>query len=386
MPKIALITNHPPPFRIPVYARLASMPEIDLLVIFCSAREPNRHWELPTLHFRHVFLKERFIARGSNFIHNNPDVIPTLSRYAPDVIITTGFNPTFLYAFAYAAVKGIPHVPMTDGTEVSEQSLSFVHKLIRRLVYSRSHAFIAASQGGQRLYERYGIPAQRCFHSCLCIDNEAFRRAGAMQEKKHDLIFCGRIVAAKNPLFALEVARRAAERMGRKVSMLFVGNGEQESLVKSEAQTHSSLVKTEFHGHAAQDELPALYASARIFLFPTMGDVWGVVANEACAAGLPVIVSPHAGVAGELVVDDENGFVRPLDVEQWADCVVHLLTDASTHERYARRSTALSARYNFETATAGIVDACRHAVGTRHVTALKPKPKRTLKRAEGNAG
>ena len=60
-----------------------------------------------------------------------------------------------------------------------------------------------------------------------------------------------------------------------------------------------------FHGFAAQRELPDLYRSAKVFLFPTLADVWGVVANEACAAGLPVIVSPHAGVAGELVRDDD---------------------------------------------------------------------------------
>ncbi|HZW12794.1 MAG TPA: glycosyltransferase family 4 protein [Noviherbaspirillum sp.] len=378
MPKIALITNHPPPFRIPIYDKLASMADVDLQVIFCSEREPNRQWELPPLRFNHVFLKEHFVARGSNFIHNNPDVIPALKRFAPDVIITTGFNPTYLYAFAYAVIKGIPHVPMTDGTDASEQSLSVWHKLIRRLVYSRSRAFIAASQGGQRLYESYGIPTERCFRSCLCIDNEAYWRTGTAEEKNHDLIFCGRIVSAKNPLFALEVSRRAAEMLGRKIRVLFVGNGEQKSLVQSEASRLTDFVEATFHGHAAQEDLPALYGSARIFLFPTMGDVWGVVANEACAAGLPVIVSPHAGVAGELVVDGENGFVRPLDVAQWTDCVVHLLRNESTYQRYARKSLVLASRYTFEGAATGIVEACRHAAGGRHVAALK--------QASGKAG
>ncbi|GAB3547041.1 glycosyltransferase family 4 protein [Noviherbaspirillum agri] len=371
MPRIALITNHPPPFRIPIYDRLAGMRDVELQVIFCSEREPNRQWELPPLRFNHVFLKERFVSRGSNFIHNNPDVIPALKQFAPDVIVTTGFNPTYLYAFAYAAFNGIAHVPMTDGTDASEQSFSLWHKLIRRLVYSRSRAFLAASRGGQRLYESYGIPTERCFLSCLCIDNKAYRRAASVEEKTYDLIFCGRIVPAKNPLFALEVARRTAELLGRKVRLLYVGNGEQESFVQSQAAAHSDLVDVSFHGHASQEELPALYGSARIFLFPTMGDVWGVVANEACAAGLPVLVSPHAGVAGELVVDGENGFVRPLDVEQWANGAVRLLESDNLYQRYARKSRALASRFTFESAAAGIMEACRHAVGTRHIAALK---------------
>lgn len=365
MLRIVLITNHPPPFRIPIYHRIARMPDVELRVIFCSAREPNRQWELPPLQFKHVFLKERFVTRGSNFIHNNPDVITTLMRLAPDVIVTTGFNPTYLYAFGYAVAKGIPHIPMTDGTATSEEALSRWHKVIRRLVYSRSQAFIAASKGGMELYQSYGIPPESCFQSCLCIDNETFQRDAEPVEKKYDFIFCGRIVQDKNPLFALDVARGAAQKLGRKVSILFVGTGEQEEDVKAHVRSLAEWVEADFNGHADQHELPALYASARIFLFPTARDVWGVVANEACAAGLPVIVSPHAGVVGELIVDGVNGFVRPLDVQEWVSSAVPLLTDSSLYQRYAEHSLALVSRFTFDHAAAGIVDACRHATGIR---------------------
>ncbi len=363
MLRIALITNHPPPFRIPIYERIAQTPDIDLQAVFCSAREPNRQWELPPLRFNHVFLKERFVTKGSNFIHNNPDVLPVLKQLSPDVIVTTGFNPTFLYAFGYATVKGISHVPMTDGTDVSEAALSRWHRAMRRLVYARSQAFIAASHGGQRLYQSYGVAPERCFQSCLCTDNNAFVSAGGQPEKRFDLIFCGRMVEEKNPLFALHVAAKLARRTDRRISILFVGSGEQEEEVKAEAARVAPLVDVVFHGHADQHELPALYHSARIFLFPTQRDVWGVVANEACAAGLPVIVSPHAGVAGELVLNGENGFVCEIDIERWVDRAALLLCSEDGLRRFARRSQALVARYTFDHAAAGIIDACRHAIG-----------------------
>jgi glycosyltransferase involved in cell wall biosynthesis len=371
MPKIALITNHPPPFRIPIYEKIGSTPGVDLQAIFCSAREPNRQWELPPLAFNHVFLKERFVTRGSNFIHNNPDVFSVLTRLAPDVIITTGFNPTFLYAFVHAMVKGIAHVPMTDGTEASEKALSGWHKALRRFVYSRSQAFIAASYGGLRLYKNYGVSADRVFQSCLCIDNDAYARKTDIDEKKYDLAFCGRIVQEKNPLFALQVAEGVARKLGRKTRILFIGTGEQEQETKADAARKSALVEATFHGHAGQDELPALYRSAYVFLFPTARDVWGVVANEACAAGLPIIVSPHAGVAGELVVDGDNGFICDLHADQWVERAALLLTDDAMYRKCAERSMALVSRYTFEHAAAGIVDACRYAVNERHTEKLK---------------
>lgn len=370
MLRIAMITNHPPPFRIPVYHKVAKAAGIDLRLVFCSPREPNRQWDVPPMNFRHVFLKENFVTRGSNFIHNNPDVISALKQIAPDVIVTTGFNPTHLYAFGYAVLRGIPHVPMTDGTDASEQVLSQWHAWIRRIVYARSRTFIAASHGGLRLYQNYGIPAERCFQSCLCTDNDAFIRTVPEEPRRFDLIFCGRIVDEKKPLFTLEVAARVATRLNRKISLLYVGTGEQEDRVKEEASRLSDKVETVFHGHAAQDELPQLYRSARIFLFPTVHDAWGVVANEACAAGLPIIVSPHAGVVGELVIDGDNGFVCNLDVNRWTDRVALLLGNEALYQRFSRRSSAIVANYTFDHAANGIIDACRHAIGAANADRL----------------
>lgn len=364
--RIALITNHPPPFRIPIYERIAQTPGVELHAIFCSEREPNRQWELPPLRFNHVFLKERFIERGSNYIHNNPDVLAALNGIAPDVIVTTGFNPTFLYAFAYAVIRNVPHVPMTDGTDISEASLSRWHRAVRRIVYARSRAFLAASLGGLRLYADYGIPRESGFLSCLCIDNDAYAAQAALQPKQYDLMFCGRIVADKNPLFALQLADGLATRLGRRTSILFVGSGEQEAELNAMADKLALRVDVSINGHAEQHELPALYASARVFVFPTARDVWGVVANEACAAGLPVMVTPDAGVAGELVLDGENGFICGLDLGQWIDRAELLLTNDALYRRFAARSLDLVSGYSFDHAADGIIQACRHAAGRRY--------------------
>src|SRR5690606_9513431 len=259
------------------------------------------------------------------YIHNNLGVISSPRKFKPDIVVTDGFNPTHLYAFGYAATKGLIHIPMTDGTDFSEQALTSLHRMVRRFVYARSATFVSASKGGDRLYQSYGIPQDKLFQSCLCIDNAAYLPPEEPEEKKYDFIFCGRIEKQKRPLFALEVARLAAQRLHRKARILFVGAGALEDQLKQEAAACADLVDATFHGFATQQELPRLYRSARMFLFPTEIDVWGVVANEACAAGLPVIVTPYAGVAGELVLDGQNGFVCDLDAKLWADRAMLLL-------------------------------------------------------------
>lgn len=362
MTRIAIITNEPPPYRIPVFQRVARMPGITLQVIFCARREPNRFWDLPPMEFNHRFLRERISTVKGRYIHNNPDVVLALRRFAPDVIVNDGLNPTQLYAFAYAWLRRIPHVPLSDGTDQSEHGLSTVHKLVRRIVYSRSSAFLSASNGGQRLFESYGAPPERCYRSYLCVNNDAYRNAPEPQGDKFDLIFCGRMVREKGPMFALEVAEQTAVRLGRRVSILFVGSGSEEPRVKEAAERKHALVAAHFHGFARQGDLPVLYRSAKVFLFPTSADVWGVVANEACAAGLPVIVTPHAGVAGELVLDRENGFVCDLDPIAWSTHAAQLLSDTQTWECFSQRSLTIVREYTFDNAAAGLVDACRHAL------------------------
>jgi glycosyltransferase involved in cell wall biosynthesis len=360
--KIAFVTNEPAPYRIPALNRMAAASDISLHVIFCCEREPNREWNLPPMDFERTFLRERITTINDRYIHNNIDVIAALKKLAPDVVVTGGFNPTHLYSFAYALVKRVAHVAMTDGTLDSEKDLSVFHRMVRRFVYARSRAFISASQGGKKLFESYGVPESHCFRACLCVENADYFPQREQAEGRFDFIFCGRIEAVKNPFFALDVALRVSKNLGRKVSMLFVGAGSLLEEVRKSASMFPDQLEVTFNGFALQHELPSLYRSARLFIFPTLWDPWGVVANEACAAGLPVLVSPYAGVAGELILDGENGFICELDAQLWAERATSLLSEPNLYRQFSQASRALVSKFTFDAASAGIVSACRFAV------------------------
>ena len=354
--RVAIVTNIPAPYRLPIFEIVAAAPGIDFCAFFCSGREPDRQWDLKTSKFRQVFLRERFIKFRGRYIHANPDLWRQLRNFGPNVVITTGFNPSHLVAYGFARVHGAQHIAMTDGTYQSEAKLSSIHRWVRRVVYAGTRAFIGASDGTFELFRSYGIDPNCMFKSHLCANNPAFFNSPPV-EKKFDFIFCGRFVAIKNPLFAIEVARNVCQRLGRRVSILFVGSGEMEPEMRAAADAATHEVAVAFSGFARQDELPGLYGSARIFVFPTQWDPWGVVANEACAAGLPVLVSPFAGSAGELIRDGENGFVLPLNIQQWTDAGVRLLSDAALYSSMSEKGRTLVKEYSFENAAAGITNA-----------------------------
>jgi glycosyltransferase involved in cell wall biosynthesis len=365
MPKLALVVNEPPPYRIPIFNRLAAFDHIDLKVFFFCHHEPNRFWNCPEMKFDHEFLRENIYTVNGRYIHNNPDVVLALNRFDPDVVIGNGFNPTHLYAMLWTMLRRRTYVPMTDGTQQSEISLSKIHRWIRQFTYSRGLAFIAASQGGMALYQSYGVRRDRCYQSSLCTDNARFQAAPAIEPKRWDFIFCGRLEPAKSPDFSLDVAVRCSQRLGRRVSILLVGSGSMESELKQKAQQLNRHIDVHFAGFAKQEELPGLYQSAKIFLFPTKADVWGVVANEACAAGLPVLITPYAGAAGELIIDGKNGFIRELDADAWSDCAIRLLQNEKRREAFGKHSQLLVKPYDFDAAARGILEATMAAYGSQ---------------------
>ena len=356
-PRVAIVTNIPAPYRIPIYQRLATMLGNDRFhVIFCSEKEANREWVIDQSHFSFTFLKQNYIAWKGRYIHYNLDILKTLKQLDPEVVITTGFNPTHLLAFAYALFYNKAHIPMTDGTLASEQKLSALHRTVRRIIYRFSSAFIGASVGALRLYNSYGINDKQFFQSHLCANNAAFSPI-ADNKRYFDLMFSGRFASEKNPLFALDVAAGVAKALNRKVSILMLGSGPLLSQAKDYAATLAPQVEAVFPGFMQQSELPELYCSSKVFLFPSSWDPWGVVANEACAAGQAVIVSPHAGVANELIVNEENGYVLELKLALWVAHTIDLLSNENLLEQFSKASLLKVQAYSYAAAAQGIIDA-----------------------------
>lgn len=364
-----IVTNVPAPYRVPVWRRISQSADIHLDVIYCAQPHIDTTLNAAAHGFSPHFLTGRYRIMERRFMHSDLGVWFLLSQLRPDVVITTGFIPTFLVAFVWAVTHGVPHVAMTDGTAQSEKSLSWLHRFVRRRVFARSAAFVGACEGSSDLFRQYGMPDDRIHKSHLCADNDHFSLP--VSAIPVDFIFCGRFVAHKRPLFAMQVAREVAIRLGRRTAIDFVGSGVMEPEMRNYAAQISDFVDTRFHGYVTQAELPARYADARIFLFPTEWDPWGVVANEACAAGLPVIVSPHAGVAGELVLDGKNGYVRELYVEQWADAAVKLLKDEAHYSGFSQSSRECVAEYTFDNAARGLVNAIRQAHPARKVCIIQ---------------
>jgi glycosyltransferase involved in cell wall biosynthesis len=99
-------------------------------------------------------------------------------------------------------------------------------------------------------------------------------------------------------------------------------------------------------GYVPDDELPALYQDADLFVLPSRsGEGFGLVALEAMASGLPVLATSSGGVV-DIVKDGVNGrLVPPNDVPALAEALNRLVDDGPLRTELAqgaRRSAGAS--------------------------------------------
>ncbi len=91
-------------------------------------------------------------------------------------------------------------------------------------------------------------------------------------------------------------------------------------------------------GRVAETALPGLYAGADLFVWPAVGEAWGMVFLEAQASGLPVIGGRTGGVP-DVVADGETGLLVEIgDDAAFAAAVGTLLDDAEARRRMGVRA------------------------------------------------
>jgi glycosyltransferase involved in cell wall biosynthesis len=188
---------------------------------------------------------------------------------------------------------------------------------------------------------------------------EALRQSLGIEPGRPLLLFCGKLLADKGliPLVRAmgEVARRWDKGRGAAPLLLVAGEGELrgdlESLVAEICPGAVRLL-----GFRNQTELPALYDLCDLFVLPSLFEPWGLVVNEAMAAGRTVIVSDRVGCRVDLVQEGVNGSVaRAGDPSALATAILQWLEKPQALAAAGSASRSILARWRarFEAAPLG---------------------------------
>jgi glycosyltransferase involved in cell wall biosynthesis len=346
----AIVTNIPSPYRVVLFNLLAERFGNSFWVIYCAKNEPNRSWEVPDLQHNHIFLESKKI---NNSLYYYSDIIRHLKSLKPNILIIAGFNPVFLRARIYAIINKIKTIEYTDSWLSSIKHLSLLHKIIRRIFLNFVDACLCISQKGQEYLMKYGVAKQRIFISPLAIENNRFSSL-INNTKEYHVMYSGQFILRKMPFFFIDVCL-ALNKIIKNFRVLLIGDGPLKLEILSKLNEYK--INFEYPGFIQQTELPNFYSKSKILLFPTKLDPWGLIANEACASGVPVITCKNAGVSDELIINEVTGYVLPLHINSWVEKSVELLTDDKKYAQFSKNCLEHIKKYTVNESVKGFVKA-----------------------------
>ena len=324
--RIALLVNLVAPSRAGVYGHLAAA--LDLVILHGGMERNRKYWnnvEVNGVRGRRMAgwqlsLTKRGAPFDHWFLHFEPGYIAGLIREHPDAVITDEMGFRTLAGLAYGTCFRKPVWVWWGGTPHTERRVGLLRKLVRGVVARWARRWISYGQTSTEYLLTLGIPRERILQVQNCVDESWY---ASLAEPALDLrprpvlLHVGRMVARKGIAEFLHATARLQQE-GLKFSTVLVGEGCESSKLQRLA---ADLCLDNIHFYPVQPPkaMPSFYRSADVAIFPTMEDVWGLVANEAILSGVPVLCSRYAGCAAELfdsacIFDpaDEGEFVAAL--------------------------------------------------------------------------
>jgi glycosyltransferase involved in cell wall biosynthesis len=117
-------------------------------------------------------------------------------------------------------------------------------------------------------------------------------------------------------------------------------------------------------GFLQQEELLPYFAHANCFIHASIQEQWGLVVNEAMAAGLPVIVSNRCGCFEDLVIEGVNGFgFDPEDKQALTDLMLKMSSKEIDLVAMGEASLQHIQKYSPDYFAQGLMKALKYSLG-----------------------
>ena len=362
--KISCIEPVLAPYSIPRFTALQRLrPDDRVLVMALGATERMREWQVQKagLGFEYT---EAFPGETVENIEPRAlaaRVVDWLDDSDPQAVVITGYYyPAMRAAARWAQRHGRASIFMGDSQWVDRRRIAV--KEWTKGWWVRRHydaAFVAGERTTSYLI-RMGFPRERIWTGYDVVDNQTIADGAALARAEAGMfrirlglperyfLFVGRLAPEKNLVRLLDAYAGYRQTTGPAAwSLVLVGSGPEEAELRARAKELPGVV---FPGFQQKDTLPHYFGLASCLILPSISETWGLVVNEAMAAGLPVLVSQRCGCVPELVQDGVNGYIcDPLDTEGMAKFLGVISSGTTNAARMGEASRQIVASHTPET-------------------------------------
>lgn len=169
-------------------------------------------------------------------------------------------------------------------------------------------------------------------------------------------LYVGRLAPEKNLATVVRTFAAVRQRQAD-AKLVWVGDGPSAAALASAHPEHH------FAGTRQGEDLAAHYASADLFIFPSLTETYGNVVAEAMASGLPV-VAYRSAAAAELITPRETGaLATPGDEAAFIEAALWMLEDKNRRQQLASAARASILGRNWPAVVERFEDVAREAMG-----------------------
>ncbi len=333
---------------------VASRGNLDFEVWFNARTEPGRSWEMDESQWGFAY---RYLpaVRVAGRMFGLP--IPLLAKEPPDLLVSLYAEPAFLLGWAIARRRGVRTAFWVEATSTRWVQRRRWKEALKRQIFPCLDAVFTTGRDGRHFAIRYGSREDRIFYLPFFVDFRYFSSARSAAVAGRDclrselgvrgvtFIYVGRLWWGKGLDHLLDAFGDLQRRHDGEVSLLLVGDGAEERPLREHCR-REGLRNVIFAGFKQKPDLPAYYAAADIFVFPTLGDTYGLVVDEAMSCSLPVIATDITGEIRDRIEDGINGFIVPAGSSRALLAQMELLAyDSALRTQMGTVSVARMAKY-----------------------------------------
>jgi glycosyltransferase involved in cell wall biosynthesis len=173
----------------------------------------------------------------------------------------------------------------------------------------------------------------------------------------------GTLEPRKNLIQAINAYAGLPESMRKSISLVVVGmRGWLSADMEARIRQHEALGEVRWLGYVPAETLPMLYSGARMLVYPSLYEGFGLPVLEAMASGIPVITSNRASLPE--VAGDVGVMIDPEDVDGMRMCMHRLFEDTGEAAFRGARGVERAQQFTWRTCAEKTLAVYRDAIRT----------------------
>ncbi len=321
MPRVVYLVNFLAPDLIEICRQWKQ--RVDALDVLVSVpMEANRNWHPEHNDLRVTVQQTWTLTRTDrhpagyqdvNYVHVPLDTYRQLRRLKPAVVVSAELGARSIIAAIYCRLhRNAKHIIAVSTSEHIEQSRDTrLRRSVRKWLVRRADAVTYHGESCRRYLAGLGAAEDRMSLWIYAADPSKPYR-GELQDSPVTpgairLLTVGQLIERKGVGVALDqLVRWAKDHAECKVQWELVGSGPLENSLRGRSLPENLAV--DFRGNCDSSQIQAAYRDHELMWFPTLGDEWGLVVDEAMHSGLVVIGSDKAQSCETLIQPLHSGY------------------------------------------------------------------------------